>query len=122
MGKPLLALSLLFALTISLRAQQDDRAVGGVQPSSAGATPNQRPTILQHVGIDQHLNQQLPLDLPFRDEAGKAVRLGNYFDKRPVILGLVYYRCPMLSGEVVSGLTSAIRVVCLAVGSDSVVA
>ena len=118
MGKPLLAISLLFALTISLRAQQDHRAVGGVQPSSAGATPNQRPTILQHVGIDQHLNQQLPLDLPFRDEAGREVRLGNYFDKRPVILALVYYRCPMLCGEVLNGLTSAISVVNFDLGRD----
>ena len=48
------------------------------------------------VGIDQHLNEQVPLDLVFRDDVGQAVKLGDYFGKKPVILALVYYECPML--------------------------
>jgi len=91
---------------------------GGLQPSSDGAVTNQRPPILQQVGIDQHLNQQLPLDLHFRDEAGKEVRLGDYFGKRPVILSLVYYRCPMLCGEVLNGLTSSLNIVSFDLGRD----
>ena len=51
---------------------------------------------LREVGFDQRLNEQVPLDLAFRDEAGRAVRLGDYFDGKPVILVLAYYRCPML--------------------------
>src|SRR4051812_30889469 len=99
-------------------AQQSGPATTGLQPSGAGATSTQRPAILQQVGIDQQLNQQLPLDLHFRDEAGRDVRLGDYFGKRPVILSLVYYRCPMLCGEVLNGMTSALSVVSFDLGKD----
>ena len=70
---------------------------------------NVRPPGLTNVGIEQRLNQQIPLDLAFRDETGKPVRLSDYFGRRPVILNLVYYQCPMLCSEVLSGLTSALR-------------
>ena len=79
---------------------------------------NVRPPGLQNVGIEQHLNGQIPPDLTFRDEAGKPVRLGDYFDKKPVILNLVYYQCPMLCGEVLSGLESALRVLKFDVGKE----
>jgi protein SCO1/2 len=55
-----------------------------------------RSPLLSQVGFDQNLNAQLPLDLAFRDEAGRTVTLGEYFGKRPVIVNLVYYECPML--------------------------
>ena len=90
---------------------------GGLQPDADGVA-NQRPPILQQVGIDQHLNQQLPLDSHFRDETGKDVRLGDFFGKRPVILSLVYYRCPMLCGEVLNGMTSSLSVVSFDLGRD----
>lgn len=96
-----------------LAAQQD-----GLRPSTDGSTANSRPQILRRVGIDQHLNTQLPLDLHFRDEAGKDVRLGDYFGKRPVILSLVYYRCPMLCGEVLSGLVTSLNIVNFDLGRD----
>ena len=70
---------------------------------------NVRPPGLQNVGIEQKLNGQIPLDLTFHDETGKTVKLGDYFGKKPVILNLVYFRCPMLCGEVLSGLTSAMK-------------
>ena len=57
---------------------------------------NTKSQLLDKVGIAQHLNQQLPLDLTFTDDAGKQVQLGDYFGKRPAILALVYYQCPML--------------------------
>ena len=79
---------------------------------------NQRPPGLANVGIEQHLDQQIPADLTFRDESGKTVRLGDYFGKRPMILNLVYYNCPMLCGEVLSGLTSALRVLRFDLGRE----
>jgi len=79
---------------------------------------NQRPPGLANVGIEQHLNEQIPPDLTFRDESGKTVRLGDYFGKRPMILNLVYYNCPMLCGEVLSGLTSALRVLRFNLGRE----
>ncbi len=79
---------------------------------------NMRPPGLQNVGIEQHLDQQIPPDLSFRDETGKPVRLGDYFGKKPMILNLVYYNCPMLCGEVLSGLESALRVLKFDVGKE----
>ncbi len=79
---------------------------------------NVRPPGLENVGIEQHLNEQIPADLSFRDETGKPVRLGDYFGKKPIILNLVYYQCPMLCGEVLSGLESALRVLKFDVGKE----
>ncbi|MGO9649837.1 MAG: SCO family protein [Terriglobales bacterium] len=79
---------------------------------------NMRPPGLKNVGIEQHLNDQIPPDLAFRDETGKPVRLADYFGKKPLILNLVYYQCPMLCGEVLSGLESALRVLKFDVGKE----
>jgi protein SCO1/2 len=79
---------------------------------------NMRPPGLKNVGIEQHLNDQIPPDLIFRDENGKSVRLGDYFGSKPLILNLVYYQCPMLCGEVLSGLESALRVLKFDVGKE----
>ena len=77
-----------------------------------------RPAILDNVSIDQRLNEQLPLDLVFRDEAGQPVELGRYFGRRPVILTLVYYDCPMLCTLVLNGLVSALGVLSFDVGDQ----
>ena len=79
---------------------------------------DQLPTVLQKVGVAQHLNQQLPLDAGFVDEIGKAVKLGDYFGKKPAILALVYYTCPMLCSEEMDGLTSSLEMVKLTPGKD----
>jgi protein SCO1/2 len=79
---------------------------------------NVRPPGLKNVGIEQNLNEQIPPGLTFRDETSKPVRLGDYFGKRPMILNLVYYQCPMLCGEVLSGLESSLRVLKFDVGRE----
>jgi len=79
---------------------------------------NVRPPGLKNVGIEQHLNEPIPPTLTFRDETGKAVRLADYFGKKPMILNLVYYQCPMLCAEVLSGLESALRVLKFDVGKE----
>lgn len=71
--------------------------------------PGQLPAILQGVGITQHLGAQLPLDAAFKDETGKDVTLGSYFGKKPVVLILAYYKCPMLCSLVLSGATTAFK-------------
>jgi len=77
------------------------------------------PVDLKDVGIDQKLDQQVPLDLSFKDEAGKTVQLGEYFAAgRPVILNLVYYTCPMLCGEELAGEASALSVLRLTPGKE----
>jgi protein SCO1 len=79
---------------------------------------NVRPPGLKNVGIEQRLNEQIPPQLVFRDEAGKTIRLADYFGRKPMILSLVYYQCPMLCGEVLSGLESALRVMKFDVGTE----
>ncbi len=77
-----------------------------------------RPPGLKNVGIEQHLNEQIPPNLTFRDETGKTIQLADYFGRKPMILNLVYYQCPMLCGEVLSGLESALRVLKFDVGKE----
>jgi protein SCO1/2 len=77
-----------------------------------------QPPILRDIGIDQRLDVQVPLDLTFRDEAGRRVRLGEYFAGKPVILVLAYYRCPMLCTQVLNGLVRALLDVKLELGKD----
>lgn len=75
-------------------------------------------TIVSQVGIDQRLNEALPLELSFRDEQGKAVKLGDYFGDKPVILSLVYFRCPMLCNQVLNGVLKSSQAVPLVMESD----
>jgi protein SCO1 len=90
----------------------------GMTQGTMSPPANLRPPGLKHVGIEQHLDEQIPGDLTFRDEAGKPVRLGDYFGKKPMILNLVYFNCPMLCNEVLSGLESALRVLKFDVGKE----
>ncbi|PYQ09284.1 MAG: SCO family protein [Acidobacteria bacterium] len=68
-----------------------------------------RPPILRGVGLEQRLGRRVPLDLPFRDEAGREIRLSEYFGQRPVILTLNYYECPMLCTLELNGLVAGLR-------------
>ena len=79
---------------------------------------NVRPPYLQNVGIEQHLNGQVPPDLAFVDDAGQAVKLGAYFGRKPLILNLVYYNCTMLCGEALAGLAGSMKMVKFDVGNE----
>jgi protein SCO1/2 len=68
-----------------------------------------RPELLKQVGIDQKLNQSIPLNLTFRDENGQTVELAQFFGQKPVILTLVYYNCPMLCTQVLNGVESGLK-------------
>jgi protein SCO1/2 len=80
--------------------------------------PPATPGILQEIGFDQRLGEPLPLDAHFRDETGKDVRLGDYFGKRPVVLSLVYYQCPMLCTLSLNGLSGALKVLSFVPGQE----
>jgi protein SCO1/2 len=87
-------------------------------PSQAGVSSG-LPPILKSVGIEQKLNEQLPLSAEFKDENGNVVRLGDYFGKeKPVILALVYYECPMLCNEVLNGLTGSLKGISFDAGKE----
>ncbi len=76
------------------------------------------PSLLDKVTITQKLNQQLPLNAQFVDETGKPVTLSEYFGKRPVILALVYYSCPILCSEELKGLAGSLEMVNFTPGKD----
>jgi len=86
----------------------DEAAMAGEATSSAGSGADSAsygtgdrmeplPSDLEGIGIEEHLNAQIPLDLTFTDEEGRTVQLAEYFTgQRPVVLNLAYYTCPML--------------------------
>jgi protein SCO1 len=96
---------ILFAFVAMADAQQ------------AGRTPILPPT-LRGIGIDQRLNTSIPLDTVFRDEQGASVSLRSYFHSRPVLLVPVYYTCPMLCSQILSGLVAGLRPLSLVPGRD----
>ena len=89
----------------------------GARPSSGNPSTG-LPEALQEVKIEQKLDQQLPLDLVFRDESGREVKLGQYFGQKPVVLAFVYYDCPMLCTQVLNGMVTSFRVLPFEVGKE----
>lgn len=89
----------------------------GARPST-GSPSTGLPTALRDVRIEQKLNQQLPLDLAFRDENGEQVKLGKYFGHKPVVLALVYYDCPMLCTQILNGMVTSFRVLPFQIGNE----
>jgi protein SCO1/2 len=111
--RKLVAATLVLGAGCCLQAQAPPK----MQPGEN--IPNRKPSILDNVGLDQHLNQQIPLDLTFNDESGQPVQLQKYFGSKPVILALVYYQCPMLCSQVLNGLAGALNgIVRFNVGRD----
>jgi protein SCO1 len=103
----------LAAFTPSLMAQ-----VSAYGDKATGPANDRPPTILDGVSIAQKLNGQLPLGLSFTDDQGQQVPLSSYFGKKPAILALVYYQCPMLCSEELNGLTGALQMVDEVPGRD----
>jgi protein SCO1/2 len=82
------------------------------------AAPADADSILEQVGLDQKLGEQVPLGLEFRDESGRTVHLRDYFGERPVVLTLVYYECPMLCSLILNGTVRALRTLEFTVGRE----
>jgi protein SCO1 len=105
------------ALTVVASSAPVSAQVGRTAETPGDPTSS-KPSILTKVDITQRLNQQIPLDIPFVDETGRQVTIGEYFGKRPVILALVYYECPMLCTQVLNGLVSALGVMNFEAGKE----
>lgn len=107
-------------LTVCLVAASGDaRAQGWQEQSGGGAPANQVPPEMQGVNIVEHLGGQLPLDAVFRDQDGKTVKLGDYFDgKRPVVFVFAYHTCPMLCSLVLDATVRALNNVQWTVGDE----
>lgn len=86
--------------------------------ANAQAHDNTRPAALRDVAFDQRLGAQAPLDLEFRDERGQAVRLGDYFGARPVILNFVYFKCRDLCPLLLDGVVRSLRALAFDAGNQ----
>jgi len=108
--RPIAGLFVLLAAAVAAGAQ--------AVPSGTGPAAQNMPPVLRNVGFEPRLNAQMPLDLPFRDEAGRSVQFRDYFGKRPVLLALVYYGCPMLCDQTEQGVVGALRMLSFNPGRD----
>jgi protein SCO1/2 len=88
------------------------------QMAPSSVPPKGLPPALQNVGFDPQLDAELPLDLPFTDEAARSVRMGDYFGHKPVVLAFVYYDCPMLCNQVEESLVGALKMISFTVGRE----
>jgi protein SCO1/2 len=82
------------------------------------ALAQERPAALRDVGFDQRLEQVVPGDIALRDEAGRAVRLQDYYGRKPLVVALVYYECPMLCTMTLNGLVSAMNAISFDAGQE----
>jgi protein SCO1/2 len=108
-------IGVLLAATLAVPAVVSAQPAGTPEPGDAASA---KPGVIGRVGIDQRLNYQVPLDLAFVDEHGKDVKLGDYFGKRPVLLAMVYYECPMLCTQVLNGVVGALKTLSFDVGKE----
>jgi protein SCO1 len=89
------------------------------RPAPGGAPTDLPPAVLENVRIEEKLGNQVPLDVELVDGSGQPFRFGSVFDgKRPVVLVLVYYECPMMCGLILSGTARAMRENGLELGRD----
>ncbi len=86
--------------------------------ASFAAAQYARPAIAKGVNLEQKLNAPVPLDLVFHDETGQTVPLRTYFGDKPVVLSLVYFRCPSLCPMSMQETVSSLRRVALEPGRD----
>jgi len=103
-------ITVLLALSIAAAAQ--------TIPDNVGKASSGLPAQLLNVGFEPQLNAQLPLDASFRDESGRNVQLREYFGRKPVVLALVYYGCPMLCNQVEMGVVGSLKMLSFSPGRD----
>lgn len=114
----LILICLLAALLTPGLAAAQEGVPGHTRPADGGVAPGHGEDPLADIAYEQRLGEQLPLDLPFVDEEGRAVALGDFFGEKPVVLALGYYECPMLCSLVREGMVASLMDVTLTAGTD----
>ena len=111
-----LATMIVVAAGVSAAAAQPSGPLS-VPPPGKAAT--EKIPMLRDVGIDQtKLNNHVPFDATFVDEAGREVTFGQYFGTRPVVLVLAYYECPMLCTQVLNGSVGSLEALTFNPGNE----
>ena len=114
-----LALSLVSSVASASAATVDAPAAGTAvstglvpnppDPTAPGATIKDDGIVSDGVDIVERLGEKAAIDVPLVNQDGKVVRVRDYLGKRPVILALVYYRCPVLCSLLLSGLAKSLQ-------------
>lgn len=77
------------------------------------------PEVFKGVDLVSHLGETIPLDLQFTGPDGKRVPLSKYFNKgKPVVIALVYFRCPMTCPLVLDRLQFGLNGLSYIAGAD----
>ena len=97
------------ALAASLTFASVSAPAFPMEPSKAGIANDDVPRPLQGIEIVDKRGTALPRDLRFRDQNGREVTLGSYFDGKPTIFVMAYYECPMLCTIVLNGLNAGLK-------------
>src|SRR5436190_12874633 len=98
-------------------AQMTGAPAGGYR-REPGMAASVVPRPLREIGFDQRLDERVPLDVEFKDDQGRAVKLGEYFGRKPVVIAFVYYDCPMLCTMILSSITSTLGILALDPGKE----
>lgn len=109
---------LRWAAAVAMAIATGAAAQGYSVEKPLGMTAQQRPDYLAHAGLEQRLGQPLPMQTQFTDETGKTAPLANWFDGKPVVMALVYYKCTMLCPQVLHGLATGLKQTTLSPGKD----
>jgi protein SCO1/2 len=118
-ARPARALAMLALLPFAFLLLTSRANAQYAQPPVGPMPTGNSTEVLKKVNIEQRLNNQIPLDLRFRDEAGREVALGDYFKgDKPVVLTLVYYECPMLCNQVLNGAVGAFQALSFTPGKE----
>jgi protein SCO1 len=105
-------------LALSAASLSTACAQGYESEKPVGATAQELPGYLAKAGLEQRLGQTLPMAANFTDETGRSGELKSWFDGKPVVMAIVYYRCAMLCPQVLHGLGTGLQQSTLALGKD----
>ncbi|MDG3008185.1 SCO family protein [Paludisphaera mucosa] len=118
MRRPLLRLMMLAAPLLAAAPAVGDQPV----PLGTQAAPVSDPAAFagtaSQVKFEQRLGAQVPLGTTFLDEEGRETPLSACFGRRPVVLALVFHRCPLLCNQVLAGLTRSLKPLPIKAGVD----
>ena len=109
---------LTFAFCITPARAQLQPGVPSQMGHQTGIVASNVPPQFKSVTFAQRLNQQLPLDTMLKDETGRSVALGEFFNGKPVVMAFVYYQCPMLCPMTLNGISSALKALPQTPGKD----
>lgn len=104
-----------FAAPMGSMEPMTERAAAG---PDRGPHSTLGPQTTNALGFEQRMGAALPLGVPLRDEAGRRVRLGDFFRGEPVVLVLDYLRCRTLCGVVLEHTATTLGLAPLTAGRD----